>query len=400
MSKIQIESIIKPNVQKFIYEHENIDEKTLVLKEKIIEGVESSLVAQQIVGRRKAKMKLPLFYNTSQIVYPPSINLEQCSSEVAAKFKSSLVKKGRKFVDLTGGFGVDFFFLSKRFDESHYVEPNEELFAFAKNNLSALGAHHIYYHNTSAEDFLTSNDGQFDLIFIDPSRRTIGNHKVFKLSDCVPEITKLQHDLFSRTEYLFIKASPLLDIQVGMKELSFVERVIVVSVENECKELLFLCKKGVDKEPSIETINLLSNGRIDTFSFQFTEEQKEVAKFSDPLLYLYEPNSSILKAGAFKTIANRFHLNKIHPNTHFYTSEILIKNFPGRIFQIESFVKPEMKILKQYFPDEYANITTRNYPLSPQQLKVKTKLKDGGEKFLIGFSGQGQKFLVAASRIQ
>jgi len=400
MSQTPLKSLIKPDIQKFIQEHEYADERALVLSHEIIEDVEASLIAQQISGRRKAKDKLPLFYNTPNIIYPPSINFEQCSSEITAKFKSGLVSSGKKFADLTGGFGIDSFFFSKNFEESHYVEPNEELFHIVKHNHSLLGAHHIQYHNISAEEFFSSNSTNFDLIFIDPSRRSTGNRKFFKLSDCTPNVIKLQDMLFSRTECLIIKASPLLDLQQGLKELRFVENISVVSIENECKELLFICRKKFDKEASIETINILTDGQIDSFSFQFSEEQQAVAKFSDPLLYLYEPNASILKAGAFKTVGTRFQLNKIHPSTHLYTSNDLLRGFPGRIFQIESIVKPDLKILKQYFPDGKANITTRNYPLSPQQLKLKTKLKDGGEKFLIGFSGKNQKFLVAANRVK
>ncbi len=396
----KIQSLVKLNVQKFIYENEHADEKALVLKHKTIEGVESSQIALQISGRRKAKIKLPLFYNTFEIIYPAGINLEQCSSEATAKFKSTLVNNGKKFIDLTGGFGIDSFFISKNFEESYYVEPNKELFTIAKHNLSLLRANNIHYHNISAEDFLSSNSTQFDLIFIDPSRRSTSNQKFFKLSDCVPDITKLQEKLLSRTERSIIKVSPLLDLQQGLNELNFVERIVVVSVENECKELLFICKKNFCSEPLIETINLLSNGRFDSFNFQFSEEQEAHSKFSDALVYLYEPNASILKAGAFKTIGMQFQLNKIHPSTHLYTSAVLVQNFPGRIFRIESIVKPDIKILQQYFPDKKANITTRNYPLSPEQLKLKTGLKDGGEKFLIGFSGLTQKFLVAASRIK
>lgn len=386
-------------MQKFIYEHERIDEKVLVLKNKYIEGVQSFLIAQQISGRRKAKIKLPLLYNTSSIIYPASVNLEQSSSQATANFKSTLVRKGKKFVDLTGGFGIDALFFSKKFQESYYVEPNEELLTIVQHNFALLGVNNIQYHNTSAENFLSSCSTKFDLMFIDPSRRS-GTKKVFKFSDCVPDIIRLQNKLLSMTESLIIKASPLIDLQQGLRELNSVEKIYVISVENECKEVLFVSKMGWNKETSIETINILHNGSVDSLSFKFSEEHQAVAQFSDPKTYLFEPNASILKAGAFRTIAAQFQLNKLHPSTHLYTSDDFVQNFPGRIFKIETMVKPDVKVLRKLFPAGHANITTRNYSLTPQQLKLKTGLKDGGEKFLIGFSGEHQKFLVVASRVK
>ena len=400
MSQTIIQSLLNPALQKFIKDHELDDEKSLVLKHKTIKGIQTSLVAEQISGRKKAKSKLPTFYKTFNIIYPPSINMEQCSSEATATFKFGLINKGEKFVDLTGGYGVDTFFLSKKFSEAYYIEPDLALLEIARYNHKLLGALNIHHQNISAEKFLSSLNTHCDLVFIDPSRRPDGNKKVFKLSDCIPDITALQGQIFERAEILLIKTSPLLDLQQGLKELKLVEKLVVISVENECKEVLFLCRKGPMNEPSIAAVNLLKNGEVDSFSFLLSEERNAEIKFSDPLLFLYEPNASILKAGAFKIVANRFNLCKIHPSTHLYTTTSLVSNFPGKVFKIEGFVKPDPKSIKQYFPEGKANITTRNYPLSPGQLKKKTGLKDGGKKFLIGFSGGRQKFLVVALRIQ
>ncbi len=403
---ISLRDLLSSDVQSFIHQHENDDVKQLVLKHKLIHGVASNIIADQLNGRRKAKEKLPTLYHTKGIAYPPGVNVEQSSSEQTAKYKASIFSqqdeelKNKNLVDLTGGFGVDSYFFSKVFKEVLYVEQNESLLEISKHNHQQLGADSIKYHNTTAEAFLAKPEHTFDFAYIDPSRRAAGNQKVYSLSDCEPNIIQLQEVIFEKADYLLIKASPLFDIQQGLKELKFVQKVFVVSVDNECKEVLFLCMKNFTGEPKIVASNILSSNRIDSFSFLFSGERSIEASFSEPLSYLYEPNASILKAGAFKTIGNEFKIGKLHPSTHLYTSDQLVEKFPGRIFKVEAFVKADPKTLKEFFPEGKANITTRNYPLSIEELKKKTGLKDGGEKFLIGFSGMKTKFLVVASRFR
>ena len=393
-----LENILRPEIQQYIRDHENEDAKALVLKQKEILGVPSAEIAQQIAGRKKAKDKLPTWYQGEKIVYPPTLNLEQCSSEITAEYKAKILcdDMTQQIADLTGGFGVDTFCFSKLCKEVHYVEPNEDLYSIVDNNFIQLGAS-IKGHNQTAEDFINTSP-QIDAFFIDPSRRK-STQRVFKLVDCVPDITALQDSLFSFASKLLIKTSPLLDILQGISELKNVKKVFVVAVKNEVKELLFLCEKDFNKEPIIEAVNLFENKGPEILSFHTSDEKSTDISFGDPKRYLYEPNASILKAGAFKTVCKNFALLKVHPNTHLYTSDSLISNFPGRVFEIEAFVKPVKKDLLNYFPEGKANITTRNYPLSPEQLKKKTGLKDGGDKFLIGFSGEGEKFLVVAVRL-
>lgn len=397
-----IDLLIRKEVQDFIFTHEHEDEKKLVLKHRMILDVPSSVIAEQIIGRRKAKTKLPLYYNTRSIVYPPGLNLEQSSSEKTAMFKANLLKSmlgtNKTIADLTGGFGIDSFFMSKVCKEAIYAEPNNSLLQFAKHNHSTLGDTNIQYHNTTAEKFLSSFSGKVDCIFIDPSRRNKASQKVFKLSDCEPDVPGLLSEIFQRSNCLLVKTSPLLDIQQGIKELKHVEKVWVLSVDNECKELLFFCRKGFVGEPRLIAVNM-QDGHED-FEFCLSEEKNTLSKSSDPLTYLYEPNASILKAGAFKSVGERFSLFKLHPSTHLYTSTELIQNFPGRIFKIIRAVKPNPKTLLEVFPDGKANVITRNYPLTPEELKRKTKLKDGGENYLLGFTGPSERYLVAAERIK
>ncbi len=398
----EVLQIIQPNVQEFILENKNADEKKLLLSKKEILGIPSTVIANQISGRRKAKSKLPTWYQTKGIVYHSNLAIEQSSSEATAKFKTQIIKgllKNRKsMVDLTGGFGVDSFFLSKIFDQVNHVEPTKELVEIVTHNHSQLQARNIQYHTQSAEEFLKENHPRFDLIFLDPSRRDENNRKIFRLADCVPSISELQPKIFERTDHVLLKASPLLDIQQGLREITHIKKVFVVSVENECKELLFFADLIFSGEPSIEAVNLDQLGEVkEMLTFDLSEEKKSEAQFSEPLNYLYEPNSSLLKAGAFKLISSRFNIFKLHTNTHLYTSQKLIQNFPGRTFKIEK-IDPTDKELKMLLLEGKANVATRNYPLSAEELKKKLKVKDGGEKFVIGFSGLNKKYIVVATR--
>jgi 16S rRNA G966 N2-methylase RsmD len=399
-----LEDLLRPDVQGFIQDHADDDEKALVLKYSSILGIPASLIADQIAGRRKAKDKLPLYYRTKGIIYPSLLNLEQCSSEITAGIKLSLLQSmlnSKAFghcADITGGLGVDSFFLSQACDSFDYVEPSGPLLEIARHNHLCLGATSIHYNATTAEKFLSLTNKKFDFIFLDPSRRK-NNMKVFRLAECEPNPIAMLPELLQKTDLVALKASPLFDLLQGCKDLSNVERIAVIAVGNECKEVLFFCMKNYVAEPVITCINTTRNGDMDQFDFSFSAERKATSVFSEPQRYLYEPNAAILKGGAFKSIGERFEISKIQQHTHLYTSETLISDFPGRIFSIEK-INPETNHLKIYLPDGKANIITRNYPLTPEQIKKKLKLKDGGEKFLIGFSGIRTRYLVVADRIK
>lgn len=405
MQPYDLASLVKTELQNFILDHENADERKLVLQNKVIHGVPASVVAAQISGRRKAKNKLPQWHQSTGIIYPPSVNLEQSSSEFTARFKANLISETManqplRGLDLTTGFGVDAFYLSQVCEKIDCVEPDFRLLEIAQHNHTRLGATNTIYHTTKAAQFITSSDEKFDFAFIDPSRRSLSK-KVFRLADCEPNVVQLLPSLFERTNRLLVKASPLLDLHLGCVELSRVERIFVVAVENECKEVLFWCAKDPGREVTVTCANLhsgFSKNKQRDFTFTFSEEKNATSIFSDPLTYLYEPNAAILKAGSFKTVGRRYDLFKLHVNTHLYTSDQLKEDFPGRIFKIEA-LKPDSNHFRTRFEGGKVNVVTRNYPLSPEQLKQKLKLQDGGEKYLIGFSGQKKKFLVEARRI-
>jgi hypothetical protein len=405
--KLNIQSLAENQIQNFIFDHEKDDEEKLVLRSKEILGVPSSWIASQIKARRRSAYKLPLFFNTKGIVYPPSLNLEQSSSEATARFKAQIVSEWlaskQNFCDLTGGFGVDSFFLSSLFETGDFSEPQSELVDLAKHNHRVLGAVNLQYHVSAAARFLASSEKQYDLVFIDPSRRTESQTKVFHFADCVPDVTSIQPAVNRHTDRVMIKASPLLDIQLGIKDLGHVSRVIVLAVDNECKELLFLCEKGFSGEANIQCYNIGNNfdknQMTAPFEFRFSGERSVIVDFSSPKKFVYEPDASIMKGGGFKSIAAAYNLSKLQVNTHLYTSDDLVHDFPGRIFRTDEIVKPDKK-LRDRFPGGKANIILRNYPTTVEELKRKTGLTDGGDLYLIGCSGVEKKWTFIATRLR
>jgi hypothetical protein len=387
-------------VQEFIFKNEHADERELVLQHKTLFDLPTKLIAEQIAGRRKAKKKLPLWFETKGVVYPPTLNLEQSSSQATAHFKSTFLKtmtNHKTITDLTGGFGVDSFFFSKQFDSVTYVEPHSDLLALVKHNYTQLQAHNLHYKNTTAEEFLSSSQPA-GVFYLDPARRDFHAKKIFKLSDCTPDITQLPQ-LFTTAEWVLLKASPLLDIQQGLRELPHTKTVIALSVENEMKELLFLTQRDFTGTPEIIAIDLDPKGEIKS-TFTFTQAQEAAAQpvYSEPLHYLYEPGAALLKAGAFKLVAQHFSLHKLAPHTHLYTSAVRMENFPGRAFRIEQ-LNPTEKQLKALLPEGRAHVAERNYPITAQQLMKKLKLQEGGDKFVWGFSTAKRKYVAVCSRI-
>ncbi|NOT75218.1 MAG: class I SAM-dependent methyltransferase [Cyclobacteriaceae bacterium] len=403
-----IDSMLSDEIQDFLLEHENGDVQKLLLKQDTVHNVPTEFIAQQLTGRKKAKVKFKTFYNTRGIAFPPSINLEQSSSEATAKFKLALLKslypdeeKIISAADLTGGFGVDTQFLSLRAQHIDYIEPDTSLYEIAKHNHKLLNSHNqnnITHYNASAEDYLDTLDEPMDLLFLDPSRRK-KTQKIFKLADSEPNVVLLQKELLQKATHVLIKTSPLMDIQQGCRELENVSQVIIVAVDNECKELLFLLEKNFSGEPVIRIADLNHYGEIlSDFSFSLEAERNAQISYSNPLTFLYEPSAATLKAGAFKWIGEKFNLKKLAPNSHLYTSSEPV-DFPGRIFTILESLKLDKKI-NEKFPKGYANIITRNYPLSVEEIKAKTGLKEGGEEYLICTQGEKEKFVLLVERLK
>lgn len=398
-----ISRLLHPAVQQFIKTNETSDVRELSLQFDSVEGIPFAWIAEQIAGRQKAKLKLPRYYAADCIVYPPAVNLQQCSSERTAGFKAELLTTPglsayQRCADLTGGFGVDSFYLANIFENLYFVEPDTSLLGLARHNHECLGKRNISYYNTGAESFLRNTDLHFDLIYMDPSRRTGSTGKVIELTSYAPDIRTIIPFIPHRARYVLLKASPMLDIQRGLRVLPHAARVIVVAVNNEVRELLFFCDPEHSGEPLLEAVDLMKE-KPSSFSFYRTEEQEATVAYKAPLRYLYEPSASILKAGAFKVIALRFGLHKLHRNTHLYTSDELVRDFPGRVFEVVAVAGRMSPELKRCFADGRANVIVRNYPLGAEQLKSKTGLRDGGDNYLIGLTAEKGKLIVAARRL-
>lgn len=373
-----IKELRRPDVREFILKHESEDPVALVLKYSKEESLPIQLISAQIAARQKAKIKLPLFYQHDKVIFPHGVSLEQCSSEATAKYKSTIFQ-GTSLTDLTGGFGIDSYFLSEGFKESNHVEQNTDLSELVNHNFEVLDSK-ILCHNTTAEDFLASAVKKSDCYFIDPARRSESNDKVFRIVDCQPDLSQILPIILAQKARVLIKLSPFLDVKQALTELSHVSEVHVVSVSNECKELLFLIEAKFEGSPSIKTVNIKKDM---TEHFEFTlDTQHSQPTFSPPQTYIYEPNASIMKAGGFNAITKKFDVIKLHPNTHLYTSESRVNEFPGRTFRLLNIESLSKKKIAPYLQKNKANITVRNFPGTVQSIRKKTGIKEGGEKYL------------------
>jgi hypothetical protein len=384
----------------FLKEHEDKDPESILLSKALgNRGWDTRILARQLQGLKTAKHKFPTLYKHPRVLYPSSLSLEQASSEVTAKFKASLAG-AQKMVDLSGGMGIDTYFFSLLCPEVVYVEPLEELFQLAKYNFNVLQADHVRCINNTAEEFLKTDQGTYDLLYVDPSRRKDGR-RLASYRDWEPDIIGLKQDLWKHADRLMIKLSPMTDIAEICKELGEVKDVFVVSDRNECKEILLLLERNFIGEALIHAVLLHGDG-MQEYHFYPSEEQSAVASFSDPLQYVYEPDVALLKAGAFKTVAVLANAKKIHPHTHLYTSDVLNKDFPGKIFRVE-----EVKTCSKSHLEDLMNkkkdfhVLTRNAVLTSEQVKKQYKLVERGAQYLIIFKGgNGGQHVVKAERIK
>ncbi len=396
--------ILSPQDKEFILQNEkaSVADIALSLSKGDIDKERINFLLNQIVGRQLSKRKILKWHKNGEIIYPPHLSVEQASSEDTAKFKASLIKDNdTSFIDLTGGFGVDFSYFAEKFKSATYIEQNKELCEIAKHNFIALGLNNINVVNGNSEDFLASMLDVVDVIYLDPARRGILGNRVFRIEDCSPNVIEIQELLLNKSSKIIIKYSPMLDISSALKVLDHVSDVYIVSVDNECKELLFIISKS-DQPISYNAINIRKNNHKEEFSFIYENELSLDIPYTDTILrYLYEPNVSILKAGAYKTIAQRFNLNKLHPNSHLYTSDLLIEDFPGRRFEVKHSFPPNKNNLKQHLSKiNKANISIRNYPMSVDEIRSTMKLHDGGDIYIFATTIQsGKKVWIICDRI-
>ncbi|KAA9357539.1 THUMP-like domain-containing protein [Larkinella humicola] len=396
----------------FLQEHLHDDPHTLVLRHSSPDGIRVKAVADQLIARQKARTKLPGWYENAELVFPPALSVEQASSERTADYKASIISrnggKSGLLLDLTGGMGVDSLAFSRQADRVIYIEQQPNLAELAAYNLPKLGGGNIEFpheegQNTTAAAFLTAFTETADWMYLDPARRDRQGGKVVRLEDCEPNIldwyrpadpTGFRH----KTKAVLLKTSPLIDIELVIRQLPDVSAVHVVSVDNDCKEVLFVLAGRENPEIEVTAVNLRSSAPDEVFIYRRNDERTADVQFSDPLRYLYEPNASLLKAGAFRIVAERFGLFKLAPNSHLYTSDRLVADFPGRSFEILENCKPDRKAVHFFLPDGKANLSVRNFPESTETLRKKLSLTAGGAVYLFATTLSDRKKRILITR--
>lgn len=368
--------VLRPEIQEYIKANEKTDVSLLALGKNPFPTVEWREIVAQIDGRQKSKEKLPTWYATANIVYPTKLSIEQTSSEKTAAYKAKLIA-GSSIIDLTGGFGVDSYFFSKRFQSVIHCEVNSELSAIAENNFESLDINNIRCIAGDSTKVLSDLSLRFDWIYLDPSRRNDLKGKIFLLKDCLPNVPEQLNFYFQFSDKILIKTSPLLDISAGMKEMKFVKKIHIVATDNEVKELIWEIEKNYILYPEIVTVNFQKET---SQNFSFVLNQAVVAKLGVLKTYLYEPNRAIMKSGGFDQVSVRFNIDKLHPNSHLYTANELI-DFPGRVFRIDNILPYQKKEIKKYLASKKANIAVRNFPESVHEIRKKWNISDGGELY-------------------
>jgi len=396
--------------KQFILNHLHADVHHLALQAKRYPDVDMVFAVRQISGRQKIRYKVPSFYENDEILYPQSLSIEQSSSEITAQYKASLCNlkpnrfqkpvRFKNIVDLTGGFGIDCFFISRNFEKAFYVEKQTALCEIAQHNFNVLQAHNITIVNDEAENHLSQMQ-TVDCIFIDPARRSGSGKKLVFLADCEPNVQMLAPQLLEKAETVLIKLSPMLDISKAVNEIPQTAEIHILAVENECKEILLVLRKEKTDDTLIKCVNFLKDNSAQTFEYKLAQEAEAPVTYASELKkYLYEPNASIMKAGGFRSICEHYNIEKLHPSTHLYTSDEWIPDFAGRRFEIVG-TYSEKELKKRASNIQKANISVRNYPVGAEELRKKLKIQDGGDCYLFACTlMSNEKVIVECKPLQ
>lgn len=436
--------IITDETVRFIQLHRLEDVRALALKGCKDETVDMPFALDQIQGWQTARTKLPTWAATEGIIYPPHLNMEQCSSEETARYKRECLTwlcniSEATLIDLTGGFGVDFSMMSRKFRHAVYVERNAQLVEVAKHNFDMLDLQNVeavngdgveYLHQLASEMQLSASYKGSDeaeanrkiIIFLDPARRDVHGKKVFRLEDCTPDVLGIRDELLQCADVVMIKLSPMLDWHEAVKQLTAnlpSERnnvhceVHVISVKNECKELLIILRpqtsddvhQPVDADNhQIKLICINDNQRFET---EISKDTQQEPLLLDRVLgdeaghYLFVPNASIMKAGVFAQLSHTYGIPMLDQDTHYYIGDHDVENFPGRRFHILAVSSMNKKELKRKLVGiTQANIATRNFPLSAVELRKRLKLKDGGDNYLFVTTVQGNHVVFICQNVK
>ena len=383
----------------FIEQNLNADIRQLALKGCRDKDVDLDAAIRQIAGRQTARRKLPSWAALDGILYPPHLNMEQCSSEQTARYKARICSShpsSKTLVDLTGGFGVDFAFMSEAFDEATYVERNSELFAISSANMKIL-APKAKCLNEDGLEVLHRLD-HVSMIFMDPARRDNHGARTYGISDCTPNVLEIKDELLQKADVVMLKLSPMLDWHKAISDLGeqYIKEVHIVSVQNECKELLIVMQQQPAEPPTVYCVNDDS-----VFSYHPSSISSNHISHHSSLIYLYEPNASIMKAGCFAEIEQAFEVSQLAPNSHLFASDQAIEDFPGRKFRVTAVTSMNKQELKQALKDiRQANIAVRNFPMSVADLRKRLKLSEGGNDYIFATTlTEGKKVLIICQHL-
>lgn len=383
---------------KFIEDNEGKDVDGLRLKysAKGDSDFDLDLCLDQIEARNRFERKLPSFFKIRGVVFPPRMNLEQSSSEQTALYKQGLIKKGETLVDLTSGFGADSFFLAKKASRVVCVERDGTLSRLCAFNFRLAGLTNCEFVNGSCEQYLQEMD-RVDVIYIDPSRRDEHKNRLLSLSSFSPDVLKLMPQLTDKASRVIVKLSPMTDLKLLRQEVEYLTDIHIVSLRNECKEVLAVISKVEDKPLMYHCVNILEQKTDCTdFFFEKAVANLDSVKFSSKMKkFFFEPNSSFLKAGIFTPLCMKYNVEKLHPNTHLFTSDERIGDFEGRGFELLEQRNAGIKALKDI---ERANITVRNFPWTVETIRKRTKIKEGGDLYLFFTTLLGERKVCLLAR--
>ena len=392
-----------PALMAFIQAHLSDDPDRLLLSASRYPEIDMPFVVAQITARRQIKEKLPTWYQQEQLLFPAKIAAEQCSSEQTARYKQQLVTEGDTLCDLTGGLGIDSYYFSRRVKQVYYIERFPSYCEVARANMATLGARNVAVLEGDSTQWLDQLPA-IDVFYVDPARRGEGNKRMFALSDCEPDLTQLLPRLLAKAPRVIAKLSPMADLRQTLALLPTTQAIHILSVKNECKELLFV----IGREPResavpIHCVHLTKQAASDEcFVCSLEAEQQAASHLATTLRrYLYEPNASVLKAGAFKQVACQFPVEKLQVSSHLYTSDHYLERFPGRRFEVDEVIPFHSKSCKQLAGQSLqANVTTRNFPLTVEALRKKCRIREGGDIYLFATTGpKEEKLLIRTHKV-
>ena len=392
-----------PALMAFIQAHLSDDPDRLLLSASRYPEIDMPFVVAQITARRQIKEKLPTWYQQEQLLFPAKIAAEQCSSEQTALYKQQLVTEEDTLCDLTGGLGIDSYYFSRRVKQVYYIERFPSYCEVARANMATLGARNVAVLEGDSTQWLDQLPA-IDVFYVDPARRGEGNKRMFALSDCEPDLTQLLPRLLAKAPRVIAKLSPMADLRQTLALLPTTQAIHILSVKNECKELLFV----IGREPResavpIHCVHLTKQAASDErFVCSLEAEQQAASHLATTLRrYLYEPNASVLKAGAFKQVACQFPVEKLQVSSHLYTSDHYLDRFPGRRFEVDEVIPFHSKSCKQLAGQSLqANVTTRNFPLTVEALRKKCRIREGGDIYLFATTGpKEEKLLIRTHKV-